>query len=352
MQMKNNWCKLPTQFGIFRIYDTNNDAVKLISFGDIKTLLAPVLVRIHSSCVASEIFGALDCDCNDQLQQTMKQMAGTGQGIIFHLNQEGRGHGLSNKIEACAIMQQQNLTTAESFTKMNLTQDIRNYDAVIQLLSALNITQIRLITNNPKKYDSLQAHITITERIALKPTVRHENLEYLKSKNIQLNHSIWLDSFMAEDAPIYFYNQCGIYEGFSNFSSHSIFIDGKLWQTLEHYYQAQKFTEDNLIYQIYRANLPLQAKNIADNHKDNIRNNWDTIKQAVTYKALQHKFNQHDALKELLLNTGLRKIYGYSDKDRYWGNNGNDGDVDAGGQNHLGKLIMRLRQKLHEELRG
>ena len=338
-----NWCSIPTEYATFRMYDTGDDAIKIISSGDIHNLSEPVLMRIHSSCAASEIFGALDCDCNDQLQQAMKLIAKYKQGIIFHLDQEGRGHGLSQKIQACSLMQKKKITTAKSFDEMNLEYDVRDYNAVIVWLQFLNITQIKLITNNPRKYDALAKHVTITQKIALKPNVRHENLSYLKSKNDELNHCLWLDSFTTENAPIYFDNQCGIYEGFSNFSAHAIFIDSKLWKTSEHYYQVQKFNNDELRKKIYRASTPLEAKNIADAHKNYINVDWDSFKQDIMRKALQHKFEQHEDLKELLLNTATREIYEYSEQDRYWGNNGN-----GEGLNHLGKIIMQLR----DEMRG
>ncbi len=339
------WCELPTQYGIFRMYDTGDDNIRIISFGDIHELTGAVLIRIHSSCVASEIFGALDCDCDDQLQQAMELITEYEQGIIFHLNQEGRGHGLSKKIKACSLMQTENITTAKSFDRMGLEQDIRDYQAVMPWLKWLNITQIKLITNNPRKYNALAKYVTIIEKLTLTPNIRIENLDYLKSKNAELNHCLWLDSFMAEDAPIYFYSGCGIYEGFSNFSNHAIFIDDKLWQTSEHYYQAQKFDDDELRQKIHRARSPLQSKNIADAHKTHIKADWDSLKNAVMRNSLQHKFEQHEDLKELLQDTGTREIIEYNEQDRYWGNNGK-GDSEGNGQNNLGKTIMQLRDEM------
>ncbi len=342
-QGKNNitdWCELPTQYGIFRMYDTGDENIKLVSFGDIHRLTAPVLVRMHSSCAASEIFGALDCDCDDQLKQSMKLTAHAQQGLIIHITQEGRGHGLSDKIKACSLMQTQNITTAESFEKMNLAQDVRQYDAVVELLKSLNIRKIKLITNNPRKYDFLQSYFQI-EQVTLKSCIRLENLPYLISKKQQLNHQLSLEGFIAADAPIYFYDDCGIYAGFSNFSNHSLFIEGRLWQTSEHYYQTQKFNDEVLRNQIYHAPSPMTAKNIANAHRADSKHDWKDSKQAVMYKALQHKFDQHESLKNLLLATKEREIYEYSEQDRYWGDNGT-----GEGQNHLGKIIMRLRSEL------
>lgn len=343
-----HYCELPTKYGIFRMYDTGNDDLKLVSFGDIHALHAqmnaPVLVRMHSSCAASEIFGARDCDCDDQLQQSMKMMAREKQGLIFHINQEGRGHGLSQKIKACAVMQQQNITTAESFEQMNLAQDVRQYDAVVAWLKLLKLTHIKLLTNNPRKYEFLQSDFQVT-RIPLKPCVRPENLPYLISKKQQLGHDLFLDGFIDENAPIYFYDGCGIYAGFSNFSPHPFYLDGKLWQTSEHYYQAQKFNDDAIAYQIYRASKPMDAKNIADGQLSAIKPDWHDIKQAVMYKSLQHKFDQHQTLTTLLLTTGTREIIEYSEQDRYWGDDGT-----RTGKNQLGQIIMQLRSEIRANI--
>ena len=82
-----NWCTLPTPMGNFRMYDTGDEDVRLISRGDVNTLGEHPLLRIHSSCLASEVFGAIDCDCADQLREAMKAMAHEGSGLIFHLHQ-------------------------------------------------------------------------------------------------------------------------------------------------------------------------------------------------------------------------------------------------------------------------
>ena len=94
-----HWCTLPTEYGPFRMYDTGEENVRLITMGDIATLTEEPYLRVHSSCLASEVFGARDCDCADQLDQSMRLIATEGTGVIIHLHQEGRGHGLSKKLE-------------------------------------------------------------------------------------------------------------------------------------------------------------------------------------------------------------------------------------------------------------
>ena len=93
----NSWCTLPTSIGNFRMYDVGYEEVLLISMGDVFDLGDKPLLRIHSSCLASEVFGANDCDCSDQLNESMKLIATEGKGIVIHLQQEGRGQGLSKK---------------------------------------------------------------------------------------------------------------------------------------------------------------------------------------------------------------------------------------------------------------
>jgi len=190
-----NWCELLTEFGKFRMYDTNNEAVKLVSFSALSELSTPTLLRVHSSCSASEIFGSLDCDCADQLKESMRIIAENKNGIIIYLDQEGRGQGLANKIKAVHLMQQKALDTVEAFDYLNLKHDIRNYDLVVDLLEKLKIDSVRLITNNPRKIKYLEDNnIKIIERIRTSPIVREENREYLYSKNAKLDHNILLSN--------------------------------------------------------------------------------------------------------------------------------------------------------------
>ena len=110
-----NWCTLPTSMGKFRMYDSGNEGVSFICLGDINKLTNGILFRVHSSCRASEVFGALNCDCADQLKETMKLMAIEGSGLIVYQHQEGRGHGLSLKIHAVGLMEKKGLDTAETY---------------------------------------------------------------------------------------------------------------------------------------------------------------------------------------------------------------------------------------------
>ncbi|NQY54762.1 MAG: GTP cyclohydrolase II RibA [Campylobacteraceae bacterium] len=187
------WCELPTKIGIFRMYDMQDEKFRLISFSDINNLCEAPLIRIHSSCMASEVFKALDCDCADQLESSMKLIAKEKEGIIFHLHQEGRGHGLSSKIKAVQLMQNKNIDTVEAFNELDFEHDIRTYKKVTDLLSSLGITKVRVITNNPRKIKYLELNgIKVVEKVSLIPKIRAENRDYLYSKNEKLSHSLVL----------------------------------------------------------------------------------------------------------------------------------------------------------------
>jgi len=191
MENFENHCELPTDFGTFVMYDTGDEDVHTIVFDNIENLTGIPLVRIQSSCIASEIFNAVDCDCADQLKESMRLISEEGQGIIIHLTQEGRGHGLSKKIEAVSLMQEKGLDTVEAFEFLKLEQDVRDYKKATDILSKLGIEKIRLITNNPSKIESVEAQgIEVVESIKTNPTVREENFDYLISKNDKLGHEI------------------------------------------------------------------------------------------------------------------------------------------------------------------
>lgn len=191
----NNWCELPTKFGKFRMYDTHMEGIHLISYSDLSQLTSPVLLRVHSSCAASEVFGSLDCDCADQLHESMKLISENKSGMVIYLQQEGRGHGLSKKIRAVSLMQTQNLDTAEAFDSLSLEHDIRTYGTAVDILNALDVKSVRLISNNPRKASYLESNnIVVDAQVRVPTPIRVENKDYLHSKNNKLNHQILLCS--------------------------------------------------------------------------------------------------------------------------------------------------------------
>lgn len=342
-----NYCELPTPYGIFRMYDTGNEWLRVVTFGDIYQLGHCPLLRLHSSCLASEVFEAMDCDCADQLREAMKLMAHEGAGIIFHLHQEGRGQGLSNKIQAVSKMQTQEMDTAESFAVMGLEQDIRDYSPALEILERLAVQQVRLVSNNPRKRHALEQADIRVSIVNTHPKVRPENTDYLQSKNDKLGHCLPLSLTDDLTSPVYFYHSDQTWGDFSNFSQHAVFLDGKIWRTTEHYYQAQKFIEPSLQERIRLSVTPMLAKQIASQlEQDHQQAEWSEIKEQVMWKALCAKFSQHPELKGLLLSTQDRTIAEHTENDDYWGDAGN-----GTGHNRLGELLMALRYQLatHEQ---
>ena len=336
-----NWCTLPTPMGDFRMYDTGSEGVSVICMGDLKDLGPEPLLRLHSSCRASEVFGALDCDCADQLREAMKLLAAEGRGLVVYQHQEGRGHGLSLKIRAVRAMENDNLDTAEAFESLGLDQDIRCYPEAVEILKQLGIASVRLISNNPRKAAFLQKHGIQTSRVNTHPNIRPENAEYLQTKNDKLGHQLPLESEASPNDPIHFYHSDQPWGELSNFSRHSVFLKGRIWPTVEHFYQAQKF--DNPLHQeaIRCCLTPMLAKNSAYALTDlHCRTNWCDVREHVMLEGLRAKFDQHPDLHDRLIQSGNRYLVEYTHKDDYWGDPG-----DGSGQNRLGHLLMQVREE-------
>ena len=337
-----NYCELPTLHGTFRMYDTGNELLRVVTFGDINNLGSKPMVRIHSSCLASEVFEARDCDCADQLREAMKAMAHNGSGIIFHLHQEGRGQGLSKKIQAVYKMQVEALDTAESFQAMGLEQDIRDYGPAISVLKKMAIEEVRLVSNNPRKRSALEQAGIAVEVVNTHPQVRPENAGYLQSKNDKLGHYLPLSAKNDNSSPIHFYHSDQKWGEFSNFSQHAVYLQGKIWRTTEHFYQAQKFTDPVLQERIRIAASPMLAKEIASQLEvKHLQEDWYNKKEKAMWQAITAKFTQHPELKELLLSTEQRNIAEHTNNDSYWGD-----AEDGSGLNRLGELLMQLRSQL------
>jgi len=322
------------------MYDSGDEHIRLVTYGDINELNnKDMLVRIHSSCLASEIFNALDCDCADQVMESMRLIAENGAGIIIHIHQEGRGHGLSKKIAAVRLMKEQRLDTAESFDVLNLDHDVREYKEAIEMLLEVGINRIRLITNNPRKVEYVERNgIEVIEVVNTYTSVRQENVDYLYSKNIKLFHNIPLDN---NSEKIYFHNEELPHGYLSNFSRHSIIIKGIEWSTVEHYYQAHKFEDKIIQEQVRMAPTPRLAKQIANDNKESMVNNWNDIKEEIMYAGLYAKFTQHPGIHRDLLETGKMVLCEHSPHDSYWGDGG-----DGTGRNRLGVLLMKIREQI------
>jgi 3,4-dihydroxy 2-butanone 4-phosphate synthase/GTP cyclohydrolase II len=152
----------------------------------------PVLVRIHSECLTGDVFGSARCDCGTQLKDAQARLA-REKGILLYMRQEGRGIGLSNKIKAYEL-QTQGMDTVEANHQLGFQTDYRHYGISAQMLQHLGVTEIRLMTNNPKKIKDMgQFGIRIVERVAQESEANDKNIQYLKTKRDKLGHLLVLE---------------------------------------------------------------------------------------------------------------------------------------------------------------
>jgi len=184
--------ELPTKYGHFRItvfedLIQGEHHVALIK-GEIQGD-QPVLVRAHSQCLTGDAFGSRRCDCGEQLHTAMKMIEKEGRGVVLYiLNHEGRGIGLANKIKAYGL-QDEGCDTVEANCRLGFKPDQRDYGIGAQILVALGVKKIRLLTNNPRKFRGLSGYgLEIVERIPLQIPPTEENMDYLKAKKEKLGH--------------------------------------------------------------------------------------------------------------------------------------------------------------------
>lgn len=148
----------------------------------------PILVRAHSECFTSEVFGSLRCDCREQLSNAMRAIDKNGSGVILYMRQEGRGIGLANKLKAYQL-QDLGMDTVQANERLGFRDDLREYGIGAQILKSLGITKIRLLTNNPRKIVGLAGHdLEIIERVAIEMIPHESNRTYLKTKKAKLGH--------------------------------------------------------------------------------------------------------------------------------------------------------------------
>jgi GTP cyclohydrolase II len=150
--------------------------------------VSDVLVRVHSECWTAEVLGSLRCDCQDQLDVALSQIAEAGVGVVVYLRQEGRGIGLGNKIRAYAL-QDAGADTVEANLALGFKADARQYDDAGTILRDLGVHSVRLITNNPDKVKGVQdAGIAVTERVSHWVSENQHSAEYLSIKRRKLGH--------------------------------------------------------------------------------------------------------------------------------------------------------------------
>jgi GTP cyclohydrolase II len=149
-----------------------------------------VLVRIHSECLTSEVFGSLKCDCREQLQSAQAEIGRKGEGLVLYLRQEGRGIGLTNKLRAYQL-QSVGHDTVDANRLLGLPDDARDYGAAAAMLEHLGVRSIRLMTNNPLKVQAMRAlGVQVNARVAHVIEANQHSVGYLEAKRLRMGHTL------------------------------------------------------------------------------------------------------------------------------------------------------------------
>ena len=185
--------RLPTEIGEFRIIAfrsliSNEEFVALVK-GELRQD-RPSLVRIHSQCMTGDVFGSVKCDCGRQLQAAMKLIEEEGHGVIVYQQQEGRGIGIINKIRAYAL-QDEGADTIEANELLGFEADMRRYEQCAEILLALGLRSVRVMSDNPAKIRALkQAGLEVAERVRLEVEPHDFFAGYLKTKKEKMGHLV------------------------------------------------------------------------------------------------------------------------------------------------------------------
>jgi GTP cyclohydrolase II len=186
----------PTRWGTFRIHgfvgdfgsagqSRKEEGVALV-MGDVTS--SPPLVRIHSQCLTGDVFGSLRCDCRQQLEMALSMIAGQGAGILLYEQQEGRGIGLMAKLQAYQL-QDAGLDTVEANERLGFKADHRDFTLPAEMLKALGVRKVRLLSNNPDKVSALErSGVTVVERVPCEVAPNPHAEDYLKTKKEKLGH--------------------------------------------------------------------------------------------------------------------------------------------------------------------
>ena len=201
----------PTRWGRFRIYgfegtfeelpnsaserddlarkgelERRKESAVALVMGDVHS--TPPLVRIHSQCLTGDVFGSQRCDCRQQLELALQLISEAGSGILIYEEQEGRGIGLMAKLQAYEL-QDKGFDTVEANEELGLKADYRQYSLPVEILKALGVHKLRLLSNNPEKVKAVEdAGIEVTERVSAEVEAYPTSEAYLKTKKEKMGH--------------------------------------------------------------------------------------------------------------------------------------------------------------------
>jgi len=185
--------KLPTEYGDFCLHAFEDPIDKqtqvALVYGEIG-VGRDILVRVHSECLTGDALGSMRCDCGAQLDSSMRRIVQEGRGVLLYLKQEGRGIGLANKIRAYAL-QDEGLDTVEANERLGFKADQRDYGIGVQILRALGVRSMRLLSNNPRKLVAIEGYgLSVTEWLPLEIPASASTLRYLTTKRNKLGHAL------------------------------------------------------------------------------------------------------------------------------------------------------------------
>jgi len=187
---------LPTRFGDFKIlvYGVRFEDQEPIALtmGDLSASGNAPLVRMHSSCFTGDLIASLRCDCGDQLTLALQTISNEGRGALVYLPQEGRGIGLAQKIRAYAL-QDAGMDTVEANHALGFKADMRDYGIGLQILKDLGLSEVRLLTNNPKKTEAFNLRgfdLRVVDQVPIVPPSNEHNSRYLETKRTKLGHRL------------------------------------------------------------------------------------------------------------------------------------------------------------------
>jgi 3,4-dihydroxy 2-butanone 4-phosphate synthase/GTP cyclohydrolase II len=186
---------MPTEWGHFRLIPFRQKSNGLEHIAVIKGEVdvdTPVLVRVHSSCATGDIFGSRRCDCGEQLHKALQMIEREGQGAVIYLNQEGRGIGLMEKMKAYKL-QEGGMDTVDANICLGHQADERDYGVGAEILRAIGIKKMRLITNNPVKRVGLESYgLSVVENVPIETAPNEYNARYLRTKMSRMGHTLHL----------------------------------------------------------------------------------------------------------------------------------------------------------------